>query len=105
MRDTVTDSFEVRNGLRQGCTMAPTLFNLYFNAMVIVWYEQCGEIGVPVLYKYGRELVRDRMTKSRLSRVWISESQFADNLALYAVNLLCLNLQEGGLFRLEVSSV
>ena len=23
------DEIEVRNGLRQGCTMAPTLFNLY----------------------------------------------------------------------------
>jgi len=28
-----------------------TLFNIYFNAVVSVWHEQCGEIGVPVLYK------------------------------------------------------
>jgi len=52
------------------------LSNLYFNAMASVWCEQCGEIGVPVLYKYGRKLVGDCMTKSRLLRVWISESQF-----------------------------
>ncbi len=31
---TVTDRFEVRNSLRQGCTLAPTLFNIYFSAMV-----------------------------------------------------------------------
>jgi len=43
---------------------APTLFNLYFNAMVSVWCEQCSEIGVPVLYKYGRKLVRDFTVKS-----------------------------------------
>ena len=36
MKDGVTDSFEVRNGLWQDCTMAPTLFNLYFNAKVFV---------------------------------------------------------------------
>jgi len=45
----ITESFEVRKGLQQGFTMAPTLFNLYFNAMVSVWCERCGEIGVPVL--------------------------------------------------------
>ena len=36
--DTITNRFEVRNDLRQGCTMTPTLFNLYFNAMVYVWH-------------------------------------------------------------------
>ena len=33
----VSGKFEVRNCLRQGCTMAPTLFNIYFNAMVTTW--------------------------------------------------------------------
>ena len=30
---TLPEYFEVRNGLRQGCTLAPTLFNLYFSAV------------------------------------------------------------------------
>jgi len=29
----LSERFEVRNGLRQGCTLAPTLFNLYFSAV------------------------------------------------------------------------
>jgi len=32
--DGTTDSISVRNGLRQGCTMATVLFYLYFAAMV-----------------------------------------------------------------------
>ena len=32
--DYTTDDIHVRNGLRQGCTMAPVLLNLYFVAMV-----------------------------------------------------------------------
>ena len=30
----VAGQFEEGNGLRQGCTMAPTLFNIYFNTIV-----------------------------------------------------------------------
>ena len=85
---------KLENGLRQGCIMAPTLLNLYFNAIVFVWREQCGEIGVPVLYKHGRKLVGDCTVKSRLLRVRISESQFADDLALYAVNCAMFELVE-----------
>ena len=67
--------------------MAPTLFNIYliFNTMVTRWRSQSGEAGVPILYKHGRKLVGDRTAKSRLLKVQVTESQFADDLALYAV--------------------
>ena len=32
--DVVTDPISVRNGLRQGCTMAPVLFNTFMWAVV-----------------------------------------------------------------------
>ena len=82
---TVTDNFEVQNGLRQGCTMAPVLFNVYFNTMVAWWRSQSGEAGVPILYQHGRKLVGDRTAKSRLLKVHVTESQFADDLAMYTV--------------------
>ena len=56
---TVTDRFEVWNGLRQGCTLAPTLFNIYFSAMVADWRNRSSGAGVSVLYKHGRKLVGD----------------------------------------------
>ena len=40
---TVTDRFEVRNGLWQRCTLAPTLFNIYFSAMVADWRNRVQE--------------------------------------------------------------
>ena len=46
---TVTDSFEVWNGLRQGCTLALTLFNIYFSAMVADWRNRSGGAGVSVI--------------------------------------------------------
>ena len=82
---TVTDRFEVRNGLRQGCTLAPTLFNIYFSAMVADWRNRSSGAGVSVLYKHVRKLVGDRTAKSRLSEMRVTESQFAD-VALYATS-------------------
>ena len=83
---TVTDRFEVQNGLRQGCTLAPTLFNIYFSAMVADWRNRSSGAGVSVLYKHGRKLVGDRTAKSRLSEMRVTESQFADDVALYATS-------------------
>ena len=54
----VSGRFEVRNGLRQGCTMPPTLFNIYFNSMVATWQDHSEGAGVTVLYKHGRKLCR-----------------------------------------------
>ena len=106
---SVTDCFEVQNGLRQGCTMAPTLFNIYFNAMVSRWRSQNEEAGMTVLYRHGRKLVGDRTAKSRFLKVQVTESQFADDLALYAVSRTAFEsisrrfVQEASCYGLTVS--
>ena len=77
----LSDSFQVRNGLRQGCTLAPTLQHIYFSAVVKSWRDDCEEAGVDVLFKHGRKLVGDRTAKSRLSVTRVHESQIADDAA------------------------
>ena len=84
--DSMSDSFELSNGLRQGCTLAPTLFNLYFSAVVASWRRGCTEAGVDVLFRPGRKLIGDRTAKSRLSVVRVTESKFADDAALYTTS-------------------
>ena len=56
---TLSECFEVRNGLRQGCTLAPALFNLYFSAVVTTWRCDCDKVGVDVLSHPRRKLVGD----------------------------------------------
>ena len=59
-----TDSFELKNGLRQGCSLAPTLFNIYYSAVIANWRERSSTAGVNVRFKHGRKLVGDRTAKA-----------------------------------------
>ena len=47
---TVTERFEVWNGSWQRCTLAPTVVNIYFSAMVADWRNRSSGAGVSVLY-------------------------------------------------------
>ena len=53
-----SDSFTVRNRVRQGCTIVSVLFNLYFCAMVDDWRKQCPQAGLTFFYCFGHKLVR-----------------------------------------------
>ena len=83
-RNLQSGSFEVKNGIGQGCTLAPTLFNIYFIAVLASWHSDCSEAWMEVFFWHGRKLVGDRSAKLRLDVVTVTESQFADDVALYA---------------------
>ncbi len=78
----VMDPITVAKGLRQGCYMAPVLFNLYTCAVMEKWLEKREtevEVGVRVLYKLDGKLFR-RLQKCR-ARV-VTDCLFADDGAL-----------------------
>ena len=70
-------SFSVTNVLRQGCTIAPTLFALYLNRVIECWWGHCKSRGVKVFYKYGGKLVGKRTRKPM--NFEITELLFADD--------------------------
>ena len=76
------DPVNVSNGLRQGCCMAPVLFNLYACLFVERWRASvenaCG-VGVSLKYKHDRKLFR-RYTRNAEESL-LTELQFADDAA------------------------
>ena len=63
------DSFTVRNG----CTMAPVLFNLYFCDMVADWRRQFPQAEVTFCYCHGHKVIEDHRVASSfvaVAQVW-----------------------------------
>lgn len=40
--------FRTNKGLRQGCSMSPTLFKIYIQQILEQWNQSCGGMGIPV---------------------------------------------------------
>ena len=76
---------EIENGLRQRCTMARSLFNLYACVVAERWLHRNSDvegIGTYLLYKYDQTLFR-RNTRGA-SNSTLYECEFADDVALLA---------------------
>ena len=73
--------FQVRSGLHQGCTIAPTLFILYFEFVIQCWLSQCVAAQIEVLYKIGGKPGGE--CTRRPSSCVITECLFADDAAVF----------------------
>ena len=51
MKGNMSDSFEARNGVSQGCTIAPVLY-LYLCAVFEDWHQQCSQVSMSFHYSH-----------------------------------------------------
>ena len=79
------EEIEEANGLRQGCTMAPTLFNLYACVVAEQWMDRIKTIegvGTLVVNKQDGQLFR--MSTRNASETLLYKGEFADDVVLFA---------------------
>lgn len=82
----VSSSFPVHNGLRQGCSMAPVLFNLFLALVVEKWHMEKEQSGCGVDFNFninGNLFNRPRAKHQQNS---VSNLEFADDAVLFALS-------------------
>lgn len=82
----ITDPFQTHTGVRQGCVLAPLLFNIFMAALSIIVDRKLTERGIGIRYRYDGGLFNlgrlRATTKTRLQ--FITELMYADDCALVA---------------------
>ena len=80
-----TEEFEISNGVKQGCVLAPVLFNIFFTSMLS---HACKDLdkGVYLKYRLDGSLfdLRRLSAKTKTSLDLLQEALFADDCALVA---------------------
>ena len=77
-----TEKIQVNNGVRQGCTLAPTLFNLYIAAVINHWRTQCDQLGISVQHRNDGGKLFESRSRHPYLRCMVTELQFADDAAV-----------------------
>ena len=77
-----SDPFPVKNGVKQGCVLASTLFSMMFSAMLTESFQE-GDNGIPIRYRFDGKLfnLRRLQAKSKVQTEVLDEFLFADDIA------------------------
>ena len=83
----LSESFEVSRGVKQGCVLAPVLFNIYVQCITRLLAASLNrEDGIHLNYRTDRSLfdLKKLKAKTKISRTSLLELQYADDCALVA---------------------
>ena len=71
-----SEPFEVTNGVKQGCVMAPTLFSMRFSAMLMDAFQD-SDTGFPIRYIF---ILRRLQAQTKVQTDVLDEFLYADDM-------------------------
>ena len=83
--DKVSDEFPIMNGIRQGDILDPTLFNLFFDAVIDMAVSKHPGHGAKMWFNTDAMLVGSR--KKMKECVMIQDLEYADDMCLISDNM------------------
>ncbi|XP_076053581.1 uncharacterized protein LOC143032598 [Oratosquilla oratoria] len=89
MGGNISNSFAVTVGVKQGCVLAPTLFNIYLAAVTLLArYESDVNDSVAINYRLDGNLFNPQRleAKTKARTAYVFDMQYADDAAYPALN-------------------
>ena len=76
-----SEPFEVTDGVKQGCVMAPTLFSMMFSAMLMDAFQD-SNTGFPIRYRFDGNIfnLRRLQAKTKVQTDVLDEFLYADDM-------------------------
>ena len=76
-----SESFEITNGVKQGCVMAPTLLSMMFSAMLNGAFQD-SDTGFPIRYRFDGNIFKLRrlQAKTKVQTDVLDELLYADDI-------------------------
>ena len=76
-----SEPFEVTNGVKQGCVMAPTLFSMMFSAMLMDAFQD-SDTGFPIRYRFDGNIfdLRRLQAKTKVQTDVLDELLYAADI-------------------------
>lgn len=83
----LTEPFEYRSGVKQGCKLAPTLYGIYAAVLLLLAYENIGhQFSIKIRFRYDGDLfdLKRLRAKTKIFLDFIREAQYADDIAIFS---------------------